>query len=96
VLYLHAKTVVADAGRPGEQMFAGSGNFSVASLRYNRELGVRTTNNQVISAVARVLGDDRPGGTSFSWPALTAAWPALNIPAGPLVTYAGLRHTVLA
>ena len=66
VLYIHAKAVVADAGRPGEQMFVGSENFSVASLRYNRELGIRTTNNQVISAVATVLGDDYAGGTSFS------------------------------
>ena len=66
VLYIHAKAVVADAGRSGEQMFVGSENFSVASLRYNRELGIRTTNKQVISAVATVLGDDYAGGTSFS------------------------------
>ena len=66
VLYIHAKAVVADAGRSGEQMFVGSENFSVASLRYNRELGIRTTNNQVISAVATVLGDDYASGTSFS------------------------------
>ena len=57
---------MADAGRPGEQMFVGSENFSTASLRYNRELGIRTTNNQVILAVATVLGDDYAGGTSFS------------------------------
>ena len=66
VLYIHAEAVVADAGRPGEQMFVGSENFSVASLRYNRELGIRTTNNQVISAVATVIGDDYAGGTPFS------------------------------
>ena len=66
VLYIHAKAVVADAGRSDEQMFVGSENFSVASLRENRELGIRTTNNQVIAAVATVLGDDYAGGTSFS------------------------------
>ena len=66
VLYIHAKAVVADAGRSDEQMFVGSENFSVASLRYNRELGIRTTNKQVISAVATVLGDDYAGATSFS------------------------------
>jgi cardiolipin synthase len=66
VLYIHAKAVVADAGSSDEQMFVGSENFSVASLRENRELGIRTTNNQVIVAVATVLGDDYAGGTSFS------------------------------
>jgi phosphatidylserine/phosphatidylglycerophosphate/cardiolipin synthase-like enzyme len=48
------------------QMFAGSENFSSASLRENRELGIRTTNNQVIAAAATVFGDDCAGGTSFS------------------------------
>ncbi len=66
VLYIHAKAVVADAGGSDEQMFVGSENFSVASLRENRELGVRTTNKQVIVAVATVLGDDYAGATSFS------------------------------
>jgi phosphatidylserine/phosphatidylglycerophosphate/cardiolipin synthase-like enzyme len=66
VLYIHAKAVVADAGSSDEQVFLGSENFSVASLRVNRELGIRTTNKQVIVAVATVLGDDYAGATSFS------------------------------
>ncbi len=65
VLYIHAKAVVADAGFAGEQMFVGSENFSVASLRYNRELGIRTTNKSLISAVAAVLAADYAGGTSY-------------------------------
>jgi len=65
VLYIHAKAVVADAGLAGEQMFVGSENFSTASLRYNRELGIRTTNKSVISAVAAVLAADYAGGTSY-------------------------------
>jgi len=65
VIYIHAKAVVADAGRAGEQMFVGSENFSVSSLRKNRELGIRTTNDQVIKAVAAVLGDDYAGATPF-------------------------------
>ena len=56
---------MADAGRAGEQMFVGSENFSVSSLRKNRELGIRTTNDQVIKAVAAVLGDDYAGATPF-------------------------------
>ena len=66
VIYIHAKAVVADAGGSAEQMFVGSENFSVASLRENRELGIRTTSNQLIVAVATVLGDDYAGATSFS------------------------------
>jgi cardiolipin synthase A/B len=41
-LYIHAKAIVADAGRTGQQVLAGSQNFSVASLGYNRELGICT------------------------------------------------------
>ena len=65
VLYIHAKAVVADAGSSDEQMFVGSENFSAASLRYNRELGIRTTNKPVISAVAAVLAADYSGATTY-------------------------------
>ena len=65
VLYIHAKAVVANSGLAGEQMFVGSENFSTASLRRNRELGIRTTNKPVISAVAAVLAADYAGGTSY-------------------------------
>ena len=65
VLYIHAKAVVADVGSSAEQMFAGSENFSVSSLRHNRELGIRTTNKPVIAAVATVLADDYAGATPF-------------------------------
>jgi cardiolipin synthase A/B len=65
VLYIHAKAVVADAGRSDEQLFVGSENFSAASLQRNRELGLRTTNKSVISAVAAVLSADYAGGTPF-------------------------------
>jgi phosphatidylserine/phosphatidylglycerophosphate/cardiolipin synthase-like enzyme len=66
VLYIHAKAVVADAGRSDEQLFVGSENFSAASLRENRELGLRTTNKAVISAISAVLGDDYSGATTYS------------------------------
>jgi phosphatidylserine/phosphatidylglycerophosphate/cardiolipin synthase-like enzyme len=66
VLYIHAKAVVADAGRSDEQLYVGSENFSAASLRKNRELGLRTTNKAVISAISAVLGDDYSGGTTYS------------------------------
>jgi phosphatidylserine/phosphatidylglycerophosphate/cardiolipin synthase-like enzyme len=65
VLYIHAKAVVADAGSSDEQMYVGSENFSSASLRRNRELGIRTTNKPVISAVAAVLAADYSGATPY-------------------------------
>jgi cardiolipin synthase len=65
VLYIHAKAVVADAGLSGQQMFVGSENFSAASLRYNRELGIRTTSKSLVSAVAAVLAADYAGGKTY-------------------------------
>ena len=65
VLYIHAKTVVADAGLADEQLYVGSENFSAASLRRNRELGIRTTNKPVISAVAAVVAGDYSGATPY-------------------------------
>jgi len=65
-LYIHAKAVVADAGDSGEQVFAGSENFSTASLRYNRELGIRTTNKAVISAVSTTIAADYAGSKAYS------------------------------
>ena len=57
-LYIHAKAVVADAGRSGQQVFVGSENFSAASLDYNRELGIRTANAAVISAISATIASD--------------------------------------
>jgi phosphatidylserine/phosphatidylglycerophosphate/cardiolipin synthase-like enzyme len=65
VLYIHAKAVVADAGAAGRQMFVGSENFSAASLRHNRELGIRTTNKSLIAAVAAVLAADYAGAATY-------------------------------
>ena len=57
-LYIHAKAVVADAGRSDQQLFAGSENFSVASLDENRELGIRTANPAVIKAISATIAGD--------------------------------------
>ena len=65
VLYIHAKAVVADAGAGGQQMFVGSENFSAASLRHNRELGIRTTSKPLITAVGAVLAADYAGATTY-------------------------------
>ena len=65
MIYIHAKAVVADAGSSAEQMYVGSENFSSASLRHNRELGIRTANKPVIAAVAAVLAADYAGAAPF-------------------------------
>jgi cardiolipin synthase A/B len=57
-LYIHAKAIVADAGLPGQQVLVGSQNFSVASLEYNRELGIRTASSAVVGAVSAALASD--------------------------------------
>ncbi|HTZ92588.1 MAG TPA: phospholipase D-like domain-containing protein [Streptosporangiaceae bacterium] len=67
-LYIHAKAIVADAGRPGQQALIGSQNFSVASLDYNRELGIRTGSASVVAAVARVLSSDYANAQRYAPP----------------------------
>lgn len=65
-LYIHAKAIVADAGLPGQQVLAGSQNFSVASLDYNRELGIRTRDPAVVAAISATLTRDYQGATPYS------------------------------
>jgi cardiolipin synthase A/B len=65
-LYIHAKAIVADAGRPGQQVLVGSQNFSAASLDYNRELGILTSDPAVVSAIAATLAGDYAGATPYS------------------------------
>jgi hypothetical protein len=64
-LYIHAKVIVADAGRAGHRVLIGSQNFSVASLSYNRELGILTRNAGVVAAVSRVVARDYAGGRPY-------------------------------
>jgi cardiolipin synthase A/B len=68
-LYIHAKAIVADAGLPGQQVLVGSQNFSVASLDYNRELGVLTSNPAVVTVIASTLAADYAGAVPYSPPA---------------------------
>jgi cardiolipin synthase A/B len=68
VLYIHAKAIVADAGRSGQRVLVGSQNFSVASLGYNRELGILTSNSRIVAAVSATLAHDYAGGAAYSAP----------------------------
>lgn len=60
--------IVADAGRPGQRVLVGSRNFSVASLEYNRELGIVTGNPAVVAPIAAVLAGDYAGAAPYSPP----------------------------
>ena len=74
-LYIHAKAIVADSGRPGQRVLVGSQNFSVASLDYNRELGILTTNPAVVAAIAATLAGDYARAAPYSPAADSgAAW----------------------
>jgi len=61
-LYIHAKAIVAD----GTTAFVGSENFSVASLEYNRELGLITGDAALVDPIARIVASDFAGSTRFS------------------------------
>ncbi|HUY05828.1 MAG TPA: phospholipase D-like domain-containing protein [Acidimicrobiales bacterium] len=57
-LYIHAKVIVVDAGYAGAKTYLGSQNFSIASLVYNRELGLVTTSSAITNGVASIVRQD--------------------------------------
>ncbi|HEX2823174.1 MAG TPA: phospholipase D-like domain-containing protein [Streptosporangiaceae bacterium] len=67
-LYIHAKAIAADAGRSGQRVLVGSQNFSVASLGYNRELGILTSDPQIVAAISATLARDYAGAAAYSPP----------------------------
>src|SRR5580692_4457638 len=66
VLYIHAKAIVADAGRSGQRVLVGSQNFSKASLGYNRELGILTSAPRIVAGIAATLARDYAGAAPYS------------------------------
>ena len=64
-LYIHAKIVVVDPGSATQRAFVGSENFSVASLLYNRELGIETRQADVVAQLARVVEQDGAGAAPW-------------------------------
>jgi phosphatidylserine/phosphatidylglycerophosphate/cardiolipin synthase-like enzyme len=79
-LYIHAKAIVADAGRSDQRVLVGSQNFSVASLDYNRELGILTSAPAIVGAIANTLASDYARAATYSAgsapkpPATSGAW----------------------
>jgi cardiolipin synthase A/B len=72
-LYIHAKAIVADAGRSGQRVLVGSQNFSVASLGYNRELGLLTGNAHIVAAISATLASDYAKATAYSPPSASTS-----------------------
>lgn len=58
-LYIHAKAIVVD----GVTAFVSSENFSVASLDYDRELGLITTSPAVVDGVEQTIETDYAGAS---------------------------------
>ena len=61
-LYIHAKAIVVD----GREAFVGSQNFSPTSLRYNRELGIVTSDPGIVTPLAQTFVSDFRGASPFS------------------------------
>jgi cardiolipin synthase len=64
-LYIHAKAIVVDPGSRRARAFVGSQNFSVASLLYDRELGLITSQAALVDRVAAVIRRDGAGGSAW-------------------------------
>jgi phosphatidylserine/phosphatidylglycerophosphate/cardiolipin synthase-like enzyme len=67
-IYIHAKVIIADYGTSAAKVFVGSENFSVASLRYNRELGILTADTGILDGLQKTLSSDYTGGSAWTAP----------------------------
>jgi len=63
--YIHAKVILADYGTANAKLFAGSENFSTASLNDNRELGLIFSDAASITAIEADILSDYNGGTKY-------------------------------
>src|SRR6201996_915759 len=64
--YIHGKVVEADYGTAAAKVFIGSENFSSTSLNRNRELGLITSNQTVMAAIAKDFATDFARGQKVS------------------------------
>jgi phosphatidylserine/phosphatidylglycerophosphate/cardiolipin synthase-like enzyme len=60
-LYIHAKMVLVD----GSKAFVGSENFSVTSLARNRELGIITSDKNIIDGLNRTFDGDYANAVEY-------------------------------
>ena len=64
--YIRGKVIEADYGTSHARVFIGSENFSSTSLNRNRELGLITGSQAVMSSIASTFAADYRGGKQ--WP----------------------------
>jgi phosphatidylserine/phosphatidylglycerophosphate/cardiolipin synthase-like enzyme len=57
-LYIHAKMVLADYGRPNAQAYIGSENFSCVSLDDNRECGIILSESDILARLQSTYNSD--------------------------------------
>ena len=88
-LYIHAKVIIANAGRSDATIYLGSINFSNASMTENRELGLIITDPGVLSSVNATVAGDFAGGTPYNGktpPSTTTTVPASTTTTVPAST----------
>jgi phosphatidylserine/phosphatidylglycerophosphate/cardiolipin synthase-like enzyme len=64
--YIHGKVVEADYGTSHARVFIGSENFSSTSLNRNRELGLITASQKVMSSIASTFAADYRHGKHWA------------------------------
>jgi cardiolipin synthase A/B len=64
--YIHGKVIEADYGTSHARVFIGSENFSSTSLNRNRELGLMTASQKVMSSIASTFAADYRNGKHWS------------------------------
>ena len=64
--YIHGKVIEADYGTSRARVFIGSENFSSTSLNRNRELGLITASQKVMSSIASTFAADYRNGKHWS------------------------------
>jgi len=57
-LYIHAKMVLADCGKPNARAYIGSENFSCVSLDDNRECGIIVSESQILVRLQSTYNSD--------------------------------------
>jgi phosphatidylserine/phosphatidylglycerophosphate/cardiolipin synthase-like enzyme/thiamine monophosphate kinase len=62
--YIHGKSVIVDSGYSDAKAFVGSENFSSNSLSDNRELGIITTDSNIVSGLETTFNGDYSGSNA--------------------------------
>jgi phosphatidylserine/phosphatidylglycerophosphate/cardiolipin synthase-like enzyme len=81
-LYIHAKMVLADYGKPNAQAYIGSENFSCVSLDDNRECGIIVNGSDILARLQSTYNSDWAQPSVTVTPDNTPIRPCQGDPAG--------------